>query len=137
VPAIRPEGQPVPEPAEPTPEEITAAETVAPPAASATPPPLATPAAGPVGAPVEYVQLPEGGAASYVDIAVVGDGYYALTGGGHVVAVRAPHLGEPNCAPCVAIGVTPSGLGYYVLTDRGEVFHYGDAGTPPRTSPRA
>ncbi|MGA3023075.1 MAG: hypothetical protein ABSE66_09840 [Thermoplasmata archaeon] len=129
VPAIRPEGQPVPEPAEPTPEEITAAETVAPPAASATPPPLATPAAGPVGAPVEYVQLPEGGAASYVDIAVVGDGYYALTGGGHVVAVRAPHLGEPNCAPCVAIGVTPSGLGYYVLTDRGEVFHYGDAGT--------
>jgi len=59
----------------------------------------------------------------------VGDGYYALTGGGHVVAVRAPHLGEPGIGACAAIGVTPSGAGYYVLTGSGHVYHYGDAGT--------
>jgi hypothetical protein len=110
----------------------TAAEEAKPVEAPSTTP--ADKSAGPVGAPTDYVRLFLGGGDQFVgdefvDVATVGTGYYALTRLGHVEAVRLPHHGEPGVDGCVAIAATPSGAGYFVLTEDGRIFHYGDAGT--------
>lgn len=112
-----------PEAVAPTAEEIAEVET---------------PAVEPPAAPVPYadavaIPLHEDGTSGivdeYSDVAAVGDGYLAVTRRGRVVAVRVPHLGEPGVDGCIAITPTPSGAGYYVLTEGGLLFHYGDAGT--------
>jgi hypothetical protein len=136
-----------PEAVAPTAEEIAEVETpaVEPPAEPEAVAPTAeeiaeveTPAVEPPAAPVPYadaVALPlhEDGTFGivdeYSDVAAVGDGYLAVTRRGRVVAVRVPHLGEPGVDGCIAITPTPSGAGYYVLTEGGLLFHYGDAGT--------
>jgi len=147
-----PAPEPVAEALEPTPEEIAATVPAAPPEAPAA---AAVPDGVPVGqtpaeadalagvttepaaeTPTEtdrnFVQLlAVGDGEAYADVCAVGDGYYALTYGGRVEAVRLIHYGEPGprVGTTVAIAATPSGRGYYVLTAQGRVYHYGDAGT--------
>jgi len=112
--------------AKPEPESVAAATSPAGPDAPAET--AADKSAGPVGAPTDYVRLFLGGGDEFVDVATVGTGYYALTRLGRVEAVRLPHHGEPGVDGCVAIAATPSGAGYFVLTEDGRIFHYGDAG---------
>jgi hypothetical protein len=134
---------PEPEPATAAPDLDAIAATlppeagarIAPTATTAGPTPEAAPAQPATVEPDEpkashlgAVQLTDIVGGQFVDIATVGDGYLALTAGGEIVAVRVPHLGEPGVGGCAAIAATPSGKGYFVLTDDGLVYHYGDAG---------
>ncbi len=56
-------------------------------------------------------------------------GTYTLTGTGHIVAVGAPHFGEPTFSTDIArdLAVMPDGRGYVVLDGYGGIHRYGSA----------